>query len=67
MIVLDSTLRLYLRDHPEDRITRLSVDYLRHLLKLWDTKGEERALREFIRKLGYVPGGVDPAASEIWV
>jgi hypothetical protein len=67
MIVLHSTLKIYLKDHPEDRITRLTVGYLEHLIGLWDTHGDERALREFIRGLGYIQGGVDPAASKIRV
>ncbi len=69
MIVLHSTLNLYLKRHPEDQVTRASISYLEHLLQLWDTGGEDGKLREMIRKLGYEDGdsnhggGVNPAAA----
>lgn len=59
MIVLHSTLGLYLKRHPEDRVTRQSITYLEHLLALWDTHGEDQALREYIKKLGYQDGDRD--------
>lgn len=66
MIVMHSTLKLHLQLHPEDKVSRLAVDYLEHLLQLWDTKGEDGALKEMIRKLGYSnERGVDPGATPI--
>lgn len=66
MIVLHSTLKLHLQLHPEDKVSRLSVSYLEHLLQLWDTNGEEAALKEMIKKLGYTnEGGVAPGATPI--
>jgi hypothetical protein len=66
MIVMHSTLRLHLQLHPEDKVSLLSVNYLEHLLQVWDTKGEEGALKEMIRKLGYSnENGVAPGATPI--
>lgn len=66
MIVMHSTLKLHLQLHPEDQISRLSVTYLEHLLQLWDTKGEDAALKELVEKLGYTnDGGVTPGATPI--
>ena len=66
MIVMHSTLKLHLQLHPEDKVSLLSKDYLEHLLQLWDTKGEEGALKEMIRKLGYSnENGVAPGATPI--
>jgi hypothetical protein len=68
MIVMHSTLGLYLKRHPEDQVTRASISYLEHLLQLWDTGGEEPKLRVMIKNLGYEEGdanhegGVNPAA-----
>ena len=69
MIVMRSTLKLYLARHPEDQATRASIAYLEHLLQLWDTSGEEGKLRELVKRLGYEDGdkdragGVNPAAA----
>lgn len=66
MIVMHSTLQLHLQLHPEDKVSRLSVTYLEHLLQVWDTKGEDAALRELVKKLGYTnDGGVAPGATPI--
>jgi hypothetical protein len=66
MIVLRSELTIRLRLHPEDKMSRLSRSYIEHLLLLEDTHGEEPALKEFVKKLGYKDdGGVDPAATPI--
>ena len=68
MIVLHSTLKLYLARHPEDEVTRTSIAYLEHLLQLWDTNGEEPKLRAMVEHLGYEEadkdhrGGVSAAA-----
>lgn len=59
LVVLNSALRLQLERHPEDHVTALSLKYTDHLLKLWDTHGKEKELREFIRKLGYHDGDAD--------
>jgi hypothetical protein len=64
MIVMISTLNLYLERHPQDQVTRASITYLRHLLTLWDTGGDEQKLRAMIKDLGYEEGkGIDPASS----
>ena len=69
MIVLHSTLKLYLELHPDDEVTRASVAYLEHLFELRNTNGEDGKLREMIQRLGYEdgddgrPGGVNPAAA----
>ncbi|HXT00519.1 MAG TPA: hypothetical protein VN915_07575 [Elusimicrobiota bacterium] len=66
MIVLQSTLKLHLQLHPQDKVSLLSKSYVEHLLQLWDTKGEEAALKEMIKKLGYSnEGGVTPGATPI--
>ena len=65
MVVLDSTLKLRLEAHPEDALSRLSRSYVQHLLQLWFTNGEDAKLRDFVRRIGYGDGGVDPAATEI--
>lgn len=66
MIVMHSTLKLHLRLHPEDQVTRLSVTYLEHLLEVWDTNGEDAALKALVKKLGYTnDGGVAPGATPI--
>jgi hypothetical protein len=69
MIVLHSTLKLYLELHPDDEVTRASIGYLEHLFELRNTNGEDGKLREMIQRLGYEdgdnghPGGVNPAAA----
>jgi hypothetical protein len=66
LVVLHSTIKLHLELHPEDRVARLSLDYVAHLLQVWDTKGEDAALKEMIKKLGYTnDGGVAPGATPI--
>ena len=69
MIVMHSTLKLFLERHPEDEATRASISYLEHLWELRNTNGEDGKLREMIKRLGYEdgdngrPGGVNPAAA----
>ena len=69
MIVMISTLELYMKRHPEDLITRASISYLQHLLTLWDTGGDDQKLRVMIKNLGYEEGaenhggGVNSAAA----
>ena len=53
LVVLHSTLQLWLQKHPDDSTTALSIKYLEHLLALWDTHGETDKLRAFVEKLGY--------------
>lgn len=66
MIVMHSTLKLHLQLHPEDKVSRLSVTYLEHLLQLWDTNGDDAKLKDFVKRLGYKEdGGVDPAATPL--
>ncbi len=65
MIVLRSTLNLWLDRHPEDAITAQSVKYLDHLIGLWETGGDKDKLREFVNTLGYEddPDRAPPAAA----
>ena len=65
MVVMISTLKLRLRVHPTDEVSRLSLSYLEHLLEIWDTDAEDAKLRDLVKKLGYQDGGVDPAATAI--
>ncbi|MFI5351048.1 MAG: hypothetical protein ACHQ2Z_16005 [Elusimicrobiota bacterium] len=65
MVVMISTLKLHLQKHPTDDVSKLSLNYVEHLLEIWDTDGEAPKLRELIKKLGYQDGGVDPAATAI--
>jgi hypothetical protein len=71
MIVLHSTLKLYLEKHPEDQVTRASISYLEHLLQLVDTDGEDQKLRAFIKGMGYQDadkdhsGGVNSSAAPV--
>jgi len=66
LVVLHSTLKLRLELHPEDKVSLLSLDYVSHLLQVYDTKGEEAALKELIKKLGYSnEDGVSPGATPI--
>ncbi len=64
MVVLHSTLNLWLRIHPEDQVSRQALAYLDHLLKVYDTGGDERKLVQLIKDLGYHDdeGGDVPAA-----
>lgn len=52
-IVLDSVLKLRLRAHPEDEVSRLALAYVDHLIEVRDTGGEDEALRKLVEKLGY--------------
>ena len=59
LIVLHVTLSIYQQRHPEDRVTAQAISYVSHLIDLYDTGGEERALREYVEKLGYEDGDKD--------
>jgi hypothetical protein len=62
--VLWNQLALQLKQHPEDKVSLLAFSYVKHLMQLWDTNGEDLKLKEFVKNLGYRDGdGVDPAAT----
>lgn len=71
LIVLHVTLSRFVELHPEDRLTAQAVGYVKHLIDLYDTGGEESKLREYVKKLGYEEadgdhdGGVNPSASPL--
>jgi hypothetical protein len=71
LIVLHVGLSRLLKLHPEDRVTAQAIEYVSHLLQLHDTDGDERKLREYVKKLGYEDGdhdhegGVNPAATPL--
>ncbi|MFI5345935.1 MAG: hypothetical protein ACHQ51_06130 [Elusimicrobiota bacterium] len=71
LIVLHDGWSNYMKKHPEDRVTALAITYVEHLVDLYNTDGDERKLREYVKKLGYEEGdngregGVNPAASPI--
>ncbi|MDE2140864.1 MAG: hypothetical protein KGL74_00190 [Elusimicrobia bacterium] len=69
LVVLTVTLHKYSQLHPDDRVTAQAVDYLAHLVDLYNTGGDDAKLREYVKKLGYEDGdhghdgGVNPAAA----
>ena len=71
LVVLHVTLSKYLKMHPEDRVTAQAISYLSHLVDLYNTEGDEKKIREYVKKLGYEEGdhdhdgGVNPAASPL--
>ncbi len=56
LVVLRSTLNLWLQRHPDDQVTAMSIKYLDHLISLSMTEGKEDKLRDFVEKLGYEDG-----------
>jgi hypothetical protein len=66
MIRLYYGLQERIAAHPEDQVSRLAFNYVKHLIDLWDTDAVDAKLRAFVRNLGYRDGdGVDPAATAL--
>lgn len=59
LAVLQGTLTFRLREHPQDRVSRMSLDYLEHLIELYNTDGEDARLKDMIERLGYEDGHGD--------
>ncbi len=53
LIVLRSSLKLWLDSHPLDSVTAQSIGYLDHLIDIWSTGGDKDKLRALVQKLGY--------------
>lgn len=71
MIVLHSTMNLWLKRHPTDQVTRQAVTYIEHLLELYDTEGKDEKIKDMIKRLGYHDGddghdgGVAPGSEPV--
>ncbi len=71
MAVLHSTLTLWLKRHPEDKVSKMSLTYLEHLITVFDTDGEDPKIKKMIKDLGYKDGdddhegGVQPGSEPI--
>jgi len=59
LVVLHSTMSLWLKRHPTDQITRQSIAYVEHLLELYDTEGKDEKIKDMIKRLGYHDGDDD--------
>lgn len=59
LAVLQGTLTFWLKKHPEDKISRMSLHYVDHLAELYNTDGEEPRLKDLIKRLGYEDGHGD--------
>jgi hypothetical protein len=59
MAVLHSTLTLWLKHHPEDKVSQMSLTYLEHLITVFDTDGEDSKIKKMIKDLGYHDGDDD--------